>query len=273
MIPQGLKKRTPQSLKRFAKPILKIWRRALWYWIRPVFDARCAWQIAKSYEWYISDWRIYSKLPGAERLRFEDSFPCLQDRTATTPFDSHYFYQDIWAFKAIKASGAPSHVDVGSRVIFVGMLTTITKVTFIDIRPLIVNLENFESKTGSILALPFSDRSVSSLSCLSVAEHIGLGRYGDPIDPLGTKKAARELARVLAPGGSLYFSVPVGRPRVCFNAHRIHSPQQILEYFYDLKLVQFSGVGEDGTLREGIAPDDFKNATFATGLFHFTKEM
>ena len=188
------------------------------------------------------------------------------------PFDAHYFYQGVWAFKLIQASGTPDHVDVGSCVRFVGMLTAITRVTFIDIRSLIVNLENFDSKPGSILALPFSDNSVASLSCLHVAEHIGLGRYGDPLDPEGTKKAARELARVLAPTGDLYFSVPVGRPCVCFNAHRIHSPQQILDYFYDLELVRFSGVDDRGNFGQDMAPGDLADAAYACGLFHFTKK-
>jgi len=157
-------------------------------------------------------------------------------------------------------------------VIFVGMLTAITKVTFIDIRPLVVNLENFDSKAGSILALPFGDNSVPSLSCLHVAEHIGLGRYGDPLDPEGTKKATRELARVLAPRGNLYFSVPVGKPRLCFNAHRIHSPQQILDYFCDLKLVQFSGIDDKEIFKQNIDPSNLADASYACGLFHFVKQ-
>ena len=241
-------------------------------WIRPIVNLKHVCQGIRNYWWYVVNWKVYSQMAGAEPLRFLDGYPCLFDHTTTTPFDSHYFYQDIWAFKRIQASGTPSHVDVGSRVIFVGMLTAITKVTFIDIRPLIVNLENFDSKAGSILALPFSDNSVPSLSCLHVAEHVGLGRYGDPLDPEGTKKATREIARVLAPRGNLYFSVPVGKPRVCFNAHRIHSPQQILDYFYDLELVRFSGIADDGTFRQEIDPSDLADASYACGLFHFTRK-
>ena len=64
-----------------------------------------------------------------------------------------------------------------------------------------------------------------------MAEHIGLGRYGDPLDPLGTRKAAAELQRVLAPGGQLLFSLPVGRPRVEFNAHRVHDPHEVASWF------------------------------------------
>ncbi len=93
----------------------------------------------------------------------------------------------------------------------------------------------------------------SMLTCCRTY-HIGLGRYGDPLDPEGTIKAINELKRVLvlAVGGNLYFSLPVGSPRLCFNAHRIHSPGQILEYFSDLKLVEFSGVDDKGNFLENI---------------------
>lgn len=241
-------------------------------WVRPIFPIKNLLASTRLYQRYLSDWSEYPTLPGAERLHFIDSHPCIFDRTSSIPFDSHYFYQDIWAFKSIQASGAPTHVDVGSRAILVGMLTAITEVTFIDVRPLLVKLNNFNSQLASILALPFANNSISSISCLHVAEHIGLGRYGDPLDPQGTKKAARELARVLTPGGNLYFSLPVGKPCVCFNAHRIHSTQQILDYFYDLELLQFAGVDDGGNIKEVISPNDLAEANHACGLFHFTKK-
>ena len=225
----------------------------------------------RSYVRYWRDWRAYSNMANSEALSLHDARPCLFDCSTATPFDAHYFYQDTWAFKKIHTSGASSHVDVGSRAIFVGMLSAITKATFVDIRPLVVNLDNLDSTAGSLLALPFEDNKVLSLSCLHVAEHIGLGRYADPLEPQGTKKATRELARVLAPGGNLYFSVPVGKPRVCYNAHRIHSPQLILDYLHDLELVQFSGIDDAGRFRQGIAPIDLADANYACGLFHFAK--
>jgi hypothetical protein len=220
---------------------------------------------------YLSDWYRYSALAGSETLRFSDSYPCLFDRITKTPFDSHYFYQNIWAFQKIKSSAVLRHVDVGSQVSFIGMLTAITRVTFIDIRPLVIPLNNFESVWGSVLSLPFTDSSISSLSCLHVAEHIGLGRYGDPLDPEGTKKATYELARVLAPQGNLYFSVPIGKPRVCFNAHRIHSPNQILDFFRDLELLQFSCIDDRGSFHQNSNAGHFGNSSYACGLFHFRK--
>lgn len=241
-------------------------------WIDPLLPTNRLLHSVSAFARYFSDRRRYAKIPGSESLRFLDSYPCLFDRTDTTPFDPHYFYQDIWAAKAIQSSGTPSHVDIGSSSIFVGMLTAITKVTFVDIRPLAVSLENLVSVKGSITALPFVNDSVPTLSCLHVAEHIGLGRYGDLLDPEGTRKAASELGRVLAPGGDLYFSVPVGKSRVCFNAHRIHSPQQILLYFDGLELVDFSGIDDHGKFGQKMDPNDLAESTYACGLFHFTKK-
>lgn len=57
---------------------------------------------------------------------------------------------------------------------------------------------------------------------ISSFEHDGLGRYGDPLDPDGDLRAMREMRSILRPGGLLYLSVPVGRDKVVFNAHRIY---------------------------------------------------
>ena len=226
-----------------------------------------------AYPRYLREARAYAALEGSEPITVGNLQPELLDRRRLTPFDAHYVYQEAWALRSIRESCVQRHVDIGSRVSFVGMLTAITEVIFVDIRPFVAELGRFQSVAGSIVALPFASDSVCSLSCLHVAEHVGLGRYGDMLDPHGTEQAIRELARVLAPGGRLHFSVPVGRPRVCFNAHRIHSPQQILHSFCDLELVQFAGVNDGGTYRREMDPSDLADATYACGLFHFTKKL
>lgn len=241
-------------------------------WISPVFNPVQCLTAVPRYCRYFRDWMRYSRMEGAEPVRLMDTFPCIHDRTDTTGIDRHYFYQDIWAFRRILESGAKEHIDVGSRIDFVGFLSAVTRVTFIDIRPLEAELENLNSKRGSILDMPYPDRSVRSLSCLHVAEHIGLGRYGDPLDPQGTRKACGELARVLAPGGNLYFSLPVGRPRLCFNGHRIHSPRQILEYFSGLNLVELSGINDRDTFIRHIDISELENAGYGCGMFHFRRD-
>jgi len=240
-------------------------------WKRPLIRTNILSSLAK-YPGYLRDLFKYSRMAGAEEIKLTNTYPCLFDKTSKSSVDSHYFYQDLWAFKKISAAKPEFHVDVGSNVNFVGFLSAITKIHFVDIRPLDVsNVRNLKNIKGSILGMPYENNSLSSISCLHVAEHIGLGRYGDPLDPLGTKKAAAELSRCLVKGGNLYFSLPVGKSRLCFNAHRIHSPQQVIEYFGDLKLVEFSGTDDNKIFTENISTDVLENSKYACGMFWFRK--
>ncbi len=137
----------------------------------------------------------------------------------------------------------------------------------IDIRPIDLKIDNFDFVQGSILAIPFADNSIYSLSSLCVIEHIGLGRYGDSIDAFGSEKAAKEIQRILAKGGNFYCSLPVDKEcNIYFNAHRAFSRNYVLELFSDLILVEEK-------YHYGRAMYDSYDAQkgFGTGLFHFIK--
>lgn len=205
---------------------------------------------------------------------FEDLHPSLFDKTPVTQTGGgHYFYQDIWALAKVAEFSPEVHFDVGSRFDgFVGQATAICPVTCYDIRPPGFNLPRLEFRHGSILSLPIPDNSVHSLSCLHVVEHVGLGRYGDPLDPEGTVKAMKELGRVLAPGGQLLFSIPVGRERVCFNAERIWDPSKPLEVLKGLRLIEFKAVDDNGKFLENVRPADLSNANYSCGLYCFGKD-
>jgi ubiquinone/menaquinone biosynthesis C-methylase UbiE len=109
-------------------------------------------------------------------------------------------------------------------------------VEFYDYRPANIVLANLHCGAADLCQLPFDDASVQSLSCMHTIEHIGLGRYGDPLDALGDQKALKELQRVLAPGGNLLIVVPVGKPRIQFNAHRIYDPSMLENMLPELSL-------------------------------------
>ncbi len=245
--------------------------RSLARWATAVVDPRRLTLGIPRLGWFLADWARYARLAGAERPRLRDAHPCLWDRAARHPWDAHYRWQFIWAFRHVLASGAPDHVDIGSALEYVTAVTAVTHVTFVDLRPLPVALPNLSMRPGTVLALPFDDRSVSSLSCLHVVEHVGLGRYGDALDPDGTRKALRELARVLAVGGTLYLSLPVGRPRVCFNAHRVHAAAQIVKELDGLELVEFSGVDDAGRFEEHRRLEALDDAEYACGFFRFVR--
>src|SRR5215471_14523587 len=95
------------------------------------------------------------------------------------------------------------HVDISSIVNFSAIVSAFIPVDFYEYRPASVTLSNFHSGKADLLRLPFSDMSLGSVSCMHVIEHIGLGRYGEALDPDGHLKAIRELVRVLAAGGNL----------------------------------------------------------------------
>jgi hypothetical protein len=91
--------------------------------------------------------------------------------------------------------------------------------------------------------------------------------------PEARKRPPAKLGRVLAKGGNLYFALPVGRPRVCFNAHRVHSPKAIREFFPGLELAEFCGVHDDGRYVERVELTEFDGNEYACGMFWFRKAL
>jgi SAM-dependent methyltransferase len=185
-----------------------------------------------------------------------------------------YFHQDLWAAKKIFEVDPDSHLDVGSKINgFISHLLVFTEVKYVDVRPLESELDNLQFIQSDATEMrEFDDNSLDSVSSLNAAEHFGLGRYGDPLDPDGTKKFMKSLQRVLAPGGKLYFSVPIGEERIEFNAHRVFSPHTVLNTFDELELVSFAAT-IDGSLNRSVTPAELGNKTdgYDCGLFEFTK--
>lgn len=109
---------------------------------------------------------------------------------------------------------------------------------------------------------------------MHVVEHIGLGRYGDPLDPMGDLKAMKELQRVLRQNGDLLFVVPIGEARIQFNAHRIYNYRQIVETFDQLQLKSFSLIPDDAD-KHGMIDNATESAAntqkLGCGCFWFKK--
>ncbi len=220
---------------------------------------------------FINHWRRYASSAQGQSMPFSDMQPCLGDWSTHTPFDAHYFYQGAWLSRRLAEAKPARHVDVGSSVLTMSVLSATVDTIFVDYRPLKASLPGLASVAGNILNLPFPSGSIDSLSCLHVIEHIGLGRYGDPIDPTGSVKAAAELQRILKPGGKLYLSLPIGRERICFNAHRVHSPNSVLGMFSSLKLISFSVVDDLGAFIENSTTSSAEKLEYGCGMFVFER--
>lgn len=226
--------------------------------------------------YFLRNLRAYQRLNRNKAfvIQFREIFYASYDRfgeAAIAP--DHYWLQDLWAACDLHARKVTEHVDVGSRIDgFVAHVLPFCRVKYVDIRPLGVDWPGLEFQQGSITQMPFVDNSVLSLSCLHVIEHIGLGRYGDPIDPDGYLLAARELTRVLAPGGTLLLGTPVGRERLCFDGHRIFDPQTIVNVFGGLMLAEYSLIDDRTKVIRYDAPlEAGRSSSYGCGLFRFHK--
>jgi len=207
-------------------------------------------------------------------VQFLDLFPILDERSqAAGIVGGHYFHQDLWAARKIYQRRPRQHIDIGSRIDgFVAHLLPFMPVTLIDLRAMQSTIKGLDFIQDDATELRnFSNNSVSSISSLHAAEHFGLGRYSDPIDPDACFQFMASLQRVVAAEGRLYFSVPIGRERVDFNAHRVFDPATILSAFPELTLESFSFVDDEGALHEDQDPKRLPRLEYGCGLFEFSK--
>lgn len=204
----------------------------------------------------------------------QDFLKCLDDNTSSTGFDGHYEYHQGWAARVLAETKPPKHIDISSRITFNVVTSAFIPIEFYDFRPANLIFDNLECRSIDLLDMHFDDESIESLSCMHTVEHIGLGRYGDNIDPEGDLKAISELKRVLKMGGNLLFVVPVGKPRIQYNAHRIYSYEMIMDYFKDLKLKDYTLI-PDNVLKTGMIKNATKEITdkqkYGCGCFWFEK--
>lgn len=212
------------------------------------------------------------KLP----VEWNERYPCFEDATANTSFDRHYVFHPAWAARVLARTAPALHHDFSSTVNFATMVSAFIPVKFFDYRPIGFNLTGLQSDFADLTKLVIPSHSLASVSCMHVVEHIGLGRYGDPLDPDGDVKAIDELKRVTAKSGDLLFVVPVGRPRVQFNAHRIYGYHQILELFAPFELVEFTLIPDsekDGNLVVSASNSVVGAQEYGCGCFWFRKPL
>jgi hypothetical protein len=221
---------------------------------------------------FFSDYKKYKNMANNNALSLLNIYPCLHDKSDNTPFDAHYLYHPAWAARKIAIKIPQEHIDFSSKLDFATVISAFIPVKYFDFRPAEIKLSGLSSSSADLTDLKeIPDNSILSMSCMHVIEHIGLGRYGDPVDPEGDKKAIQELLRVLAINGDLYFVTPVGQPKIKFNAHRIYSFEQIIKFFNSLKLLEFSLIDDNGSFISPANPELVKLQTYGCGCFHFQK--
>lgn len=250
------------------------------YWLVCVqfgFDPRRMVRSLRGIPRYIIGWlRFRMKAQGRV-----DLLPCLHDwyeEGGSTK--DEYFWQDLHVARQIHLANPAKHVDIGSRIDgFVAHVASFREIEVFDIRPITALVPGVVFRQADLMNPPEAFAGYcDSLSCLHALEHFGLGRYGDPIDPHGYAAGLRNMAGILRPGGLFYLSVPIGKERVEFNAHRIFDPNSLvrLAAANGLSLRDFAWVGPERTLIPSSGPaqdmDELGRLRYALGLFTFVKQ-
>lgn len=96
---------------------------------------------------------------------------------------------------------------------------------------------------------------------ISALEHDGLGRYGDPIDPLGDIKTMKSYKKIIKKNGIMFLSVPVGQDAVCWNSHRIYGRNRLPLLLDGWKVLGYSGFDES-LFDLGRLGEDYREPVF-----------
>lgn len=161
-----------------------------------------------------------------------ESLRCKSERSVEIP----------WLLSRI---GRPTHIlDIGSAgaKYLSALAATGAEVTAIDTR-------EFVPPVG-VTAYQLDARKLPEewaghfdvVTCVSALDHVGLDAYGNTEDAAALPDVIREIERVIAPGGRLLLTVPVGRPQITTHpggGQRVFSPNEIaaeaaLAGFFDM---------------------------------------
>lgn len=211
--------------------------------------------------WYKRDYKNFLALRGEDNsFPIRDNMPCVDDKGKEAGYTRlHYFLQDLYVAQLIYKKNPLKHIDVGSRIDgFVAHLASFREVELFDIRKVDLSIPNVKFKQADLMdetTIPHG--YCDSISSLHAIEHFGLGRYGDKLDPEGHKKGFKNITKILKPQGFFYFSVPMGKQRIDFNAHRVFSMDYLLDWVNeDYDIVSFSYISDDGQLYTNISLTD-----------------
>lgn len=234
----------------------------------------------KLYEesFFAEDRVTYNKLNKRKNFEIDenDLYPILTDKYDEMGTVNTYFWQDLWAAKLIYNNRPSMHYDIGSRLdgFIAHILAMEIPLKVIDVRPFPQEIENLETIVDDATEMKqFEDNSIESMSALCSLEHFGLGRYGDEVDPEACFKVFQKIQDKLKSGANLYISVPIGREKVQFNAHRIFYASTIVNEFSRMHLKELS-YAHAWKIEKNIdihKYDDYENEDIY-GLFHFVKK-
>ena len=227
----------------------------------------------KSIEEFSREAKKFALLGG----KVDEISPYLKEKTESAGVNfGQYFWQDLVVAQEVNRLSPKNHLDVGSRIDgFIAHVATTRPITFLDIRPLQSLVPNVTFLQGDILTFR-SEIRYELVTSLHVLEHIGLGRYGDEINPNGHLQAFERLVNCADIAGRIWVSFQVAERTITqFNGQRIIGFLEPLHWAQtlNLKLEKFVYLGNDEILKEfdGDSLPMLRPTTGSLGIYFFRR--
>ena len=226
--------------RHYSKPKRELLKRRIYFLLKEVgiepiktiqFAKEVPGFIADSAKFFLSSKR--SQQTATDRFIFKLS-PSLHDKgQGAGSTSSLYFLQDLSCSTYCNSLRPSSHIDIGSRIDgFVAQIGTSRKLDVLDIRPALIPFNNISFVQGDICKPPNKLLGRYDLvTSLHAIEHIGLGRYGDKIDPKSWLIALRSCRSLASQNGKVLISLPIVEgddSYVEFNSQRIIGAKQVI---------------------------------------------
>lgn len=218
-------------------------------------------------------------IESSSEFKISKLYPIFGEKYSHDAISWNYFFQDLYVAQLIFENKPIKHIDVGSRIDgFISNVATFREIEVYDIRVVREDIPNVKFIQADICSNEFEFCNYcDSISSLHVIEHLGLGRYGDKLDPNGYIIGLKNITRALKINGIFYLSVPIGEQRIEFNAHRVFSTKHIIHLlspYYNI--VSFSYVNDKSMFFRNIplADKGFENdfgCYYGCGIFVLRK--
>ena len=160
----------------------------------------------------------------------------------------YYGETDVWLYQALEAYPIKGKdvLIIGSNkpwyesmvIAYGGNPITIdyNKIITDDVRLIVMTVEEFNK----------SPKKVDIVFSISSIEHDGLGRYGDPLNPIADLEFMLTCSKkYLKPDGHMILAVPVGEDCIAWNAHRIYGRHRLPLLINSWNIIATFGFSEE----------------------------
>jgi len=180
------------------------------------------------------------RLETSDILRFGDHF--VESKEYFTHYDAFakYAFEEVWKFNKT-SDKTPRIFDVGSTKAFLSILSVFCEVEALNLNDPLDYHTSVKYTKGDISEynprLNPKAGSYDFITSFASFHLLGLGRYGDKINPAAQSKFVELCDTLLAPGGKVIFSFSFGKDQLLFNNGWVFSLETIKNFFSNFKII------------------------------------